>query len=118
MRLLDQAATHSFAAAQFHPGPLGEWVSSMTPGNRRAVFQQLVTDDLALSIALPTTYSAVDRVARIGLLLLERCANERGLSAGELGMLMSDPERELVESLALMVLDERRRPENEGAAVV
>lgn len=83
-------------------GLLSRWASSLGPRRAQQLFDELVCDDMALRAAMPALFDESSRVARCALLMLERCARERGMSAGELAALLVDPERDALDALSAL----------------
>lgn len=84
------------------PGMLMQWAASLNLTRARRFFDAIVRDDLSLHAAMPGLFEPRQRVARVVLLMLERAGRAHGLTSGELSMLLEDPEREALETLALL----------------
>ncbi len=84
------------------PGMLMQWATALPIDRARRFFDAVIRDDLSLHAAMPGLFEPKQRVARVVILMLERAARKHGLTAGELAMLIQDPEREALETLALL----------------
>lgn len=70
--------------------------------------RELAHIDASLTLAMPGVFGDQARVERIGLMVLERCAADLGMNAGELALLLDDGELELMRAMLELTTAEER----------